>query len=165
MLIQIKNILNIYIMSFSSYLGSGLNPTTSGIIGVTLEGGVSIPLVVSNTATTVINKNITGLKNGNYLLTYTMLIKCLTNGKPAALLTLELQGLNNQYYNVLDTYDLEPTQYKEVTITQIANITDGTQNINLTYKAGVSLDQVATFEFQGLIAYEPIELIFTPPPV
>jgi hypothetical protein len=152
-------------MSFSSYLGSGLNPTRSGIIGVTLENGVAIPLNTSGNPVTVINKDIIGIPNGYYLLTYTMVIKCLTNDKPPALLSLQIEAFNNTYFNVLDEYDLEPNEYKEVTITQIANVVFEGININLTYKAGVSISNVSTYEFQGLLAYEPIELIFVPPPI
>jgi hypothetical protein len=152
-------------MSFSSFIGSGFIPENYGVIGVTLEGGVSIPLNTSNNPVTVINKDISGLKDGYYLITYTMVIKCLTNAITPALLSLQIQGQNYEYFNMLDEYDLQANERKEITITQIGFPFNGQFNINLTYKANVSLANTATYEFQGILAYEPIDLVFVPPPV
>jgi hypothetical protein len=152
-------------MSFSSLIGSGFIPRNYGIIGITTEGINPIPLATIGTPVTVVNKDLTGLSSKFYVFNYTMVIHCINQNINPTGLTLELKGLNNVIYSILDNVTILQDQVREINLIQIQSVENGTANINLTYTASIPINSTATYDFQGIISYEPIELFFVPPPV
>lgn len=153
-------------MSFSSLLGSGLIPRDYGIIGITTEGVNPIPLA-TNTGTPVIvlSKYLTGLPSKFYVINYTMIIHNISQPTPNTGLTLKLQGLDYILYNMLDDVILAQDEVKEINLTQILEIENGTGNITLAYEATIPSGSTATYDFKAIISYEPIDVYFVPPPV